>query len=123
MSEQFQLADDSALAYETHARLFMAPFVDALVGVAHFKPGVSLLDVACGTGFVARRAKAIAGNLQIVGVDANEGMLRVAAKSGPDITWKQAPADALPFDDGMFDFVFCQQGFQFFLNATDVAVE
>jgi ubiquinone/menaquinone biosynthesis C-methylase UbiE len=54
----------------------------------------------------------------VTGVDVNAGMLTVAARESSGlpaaVEWRQAPADRLPFGDGEFDAVVCQQGLQFF---------
>jgi ubiquinone/menaquinone biosynthesis C-methylase UbiE len=77
-----------------------------------------VLDVACGTGIVARRAAARVGAGGVVaGSDVNEGMLEVAAAAAADlpagIAWHRADAAALPLPDGAFDVVCCQQGLQY----------
>ena len=41
-------------------------------------------------------------------------MLRVAGGRAPGITWIEAPAEALPFEDRAFDAVLCQFGLMFF---------
>lgn len=81
------------------------------------KPGERVLDVACGTGIVARNAAPLVGTEGMVaGVDINPDMLDVARDlpepAGSAIEWKQGQASALP--DGTYDLVTCQQGLQFF---------
>jgi len=83
------------------------------------RAGQRLLDVACGTGIVARlAAPRVAPSGTVVGVDLSEEMLAVArtraAEAGVRIDWKQGDAVALPFADAAFDVVLCQQGLQFF---------
>ena len=57
-----------------------------------------MLDVACGTGIVARTAAdLVAPDGTVVGVDLNEAMLTVARRVRPDIEFRQGNADALPF--------------------------
>jgi SAM-dependent methyltransferase len=57
---------------------------------------------------------------RVAGLDLNEGMLRVARRAGagsdPAIEWRQGDAAALPFPDGSFDVVTCQQALQFFAD-------
>jgi ubiquinone/menaquinone biosynthesis C-methylase UbiE len=88
---------------------------DVLVEVA-LSPGDRLLDVACGTGIVARLAKERLGDTgKVVGVDLSPAMLAVARREGPRIDWREGDAAALPLrDDERFDVVVCQQGMQFF---------
>jgi demethylmenaquinone methyltransferase/2-methoxy-6-polyprenyl-1,4-benzoquinol methylase len=67
---------------------------------AGLKSGHRLLDLATGTGVVARAASSITGD--IVGADPSIGML----KAGPGALSKvQATSEALPFADGSFDFM------------------
>jgi ubiquinone/menaquinone biosynthesis C-methylase UbiE len=55
---------------------------------------------------------------KVVGLDLNAGMLEIARSltwSAPTpVEWHEANAFDLPFDDGYFDLVLCQQGLQFF---------
>jgi demethylmenaquinone methyltransferase / 2-methoxy-6-polyprenyl-1,4-benzoquinol methylase len=69
------------------------------------KPGMRVLDVACGTGLVAVAAAKILGGAQdITCLDPSEGMLAVARKKLP-ATFVQGRAEALPFPDDSFDFL------------------
>ena len=64
-------------------------------------PGCRVLDVACGTGIVARTAADLVGpSGAVVGVDVNEAMLTVARRVRPDLDWRQGDVAALPFADG-----------------------
>ena len=109
-------------APENYQRYFVPaigrPLADALVDLAGVRAGQRVLDVACGTGVVARVAAERVGAAGLVaGVDINPGMLAVARSTpagGGPVTWHEAPADALPFPDGSFDVVLCQLGLQFF---------
>jgi ubiquinone/menaquinone biosynthesis C-methylase UbiE len=80
--------------------------------------GDSVLDVACGTGIVARLAREKAGPAaKVVGVDVSPPMLAVAREAAPDIDWREGDAGALPIDeDEQFEVVVCQQGLPFFSN-------
>jgi SAM-dependent methyltransferase len=78
-------------------------------------PGDRVLDVACGTGVLARAAakRASPGGV-VTGLDLNPGMLAVAERLSPTLQWKQGRADALPFADESFDVVASQFGLMFF---------
>jgi ubiquinone/menaquinone biosynthesis C-methylase UbiE len=96
-----------------------APWAADLVAVADPRLGTRVLDVACGTGIVARLAAQRVGPTgQVVGLDLNPGMLAVARGlpplPGAPIAWQEASAVALTFPDARFDVVLCQQGLQFF---------
>lgn len=119
-SQGWQLEESSAEAYERYlVPLFFAPGAGYLVELAMPGSGERVLDVACGTGIVARSAAPRVGlDGTVVGLDLNEGMLRVArrisSEARPPIEWRRGDATDMPFPDGAFDVVFCQQGLQFF---------
>jgi SAM-dependent methyltransferase len=98
-------------------RLF-DPWADVLLD--HVKPsaGETLLDVACGTGSVTRRAADWVGPRGVViGCDSSAAMLAVArAKPAPaaPVQYIHCPAEALAVPSAAFDVVTCQQGLQFF---------
>jgi ubiquinone/menaquinone biosynthesis C-methylase UbiE len=79
-------------------------------------PGHRVLDIACGTGIVARVARERLGaDGYVVGIDINPDMLAVARTVAPDIDWRVGTASALPLRDReQFDVIVCQQGLQFF---------
>ena len=71
---------------------------------AGLKPGMSVLDVATGTGLVAREALAIIGAQgKLVGLDPSAGMLAEAVQL--DIPLVRAIGEKLPFGNAQFDFV------------------
>jgi ubiquinone/menaquinone biosynthesis C-methylase UbiE len=76
--------------------------------------GESLLDIACGTGIVARLAEQRGYVGRLVGIDLNTAMLAVARARSAVIEWVEGSALDLPFEANTFDVVLCQQGLQFF---------
>jgi ubiquinone/menaquinone biosynthesis C-methylase UbiE len=70
-------------------------------------PGDRLLDVGCGNGDDALAlAEAVAPDGSVVGVDASEAMVAEASQRATDadpVSFRQADAEALPFDDGAVD--------------------
>lgn len=95
-----------------------APWAERLAETAELRTGDRVLDLACGTGIVARLAAPQVGEEgSVVGVDLNEAMLEVArgASAGvrPSIEWRLGDATDLAFDDASFDVIFCQQALQF----------
>ena len=94
------------------------PWATILLRHAAPQSGERVLDVACGTGIVARQAAPLVGaDGQVVALDMNPAMLGVAralaAPSGATITWQEGNALALPFPENAFDLVLCQHGLQF----------
>jgi SAM-dependent methyltransferase len=75
-----------------------------------------VLETAAGTGAVTRALIEALADAQIVATDLNQAMLDVAAAqiSSPRLSFRQADAQALPFDDGEFDLILCQFGAMFF---------
>lgn len=67
--------------------------------------GMSVIDIAVGTGLVAREAVQIAGDPRlVVGVDPSAGMLN-SAKVPPGVRLVEGRAEAIPFPDARFDFL------------------
>ena len=114
-STGWQLDDDSAAAYERYlVPAIFDPFARSLVALAAPAPGERVLDLACGTGVVARHAAPrVAPGGHVAGVDVNPGMLAVAAAAVPGVAWHCADAAALPFADGTFDVALCEQALMF----------
>ena len=109
---------DAALAYE-------AVFVPGLLGLwvsrvadaARIQPGQRALDVACGTGVLAREMAVRIGSAgHVVGVDPNRGMLEVAKQLASEVEWREGVAESLPFGDHSFDAVVSQFGLMFFTD-------
>ena len=116
--ESFQLPIEAAELYESaFVPAFFAQWAPILCEVAGVAPPRSVLDVACGTGIVARTAAELLGpDGTVVGVDINEAMLAVAGRVRPDIDWRQGDATMLPFADESFDTVLCQMAMMFFAD-------
>lgn len=118
MSEQdsWQLAHDAAVAYEKHfVPAIFAQWPPVLAEVAVIRPGDRVLDVACGTGVLAREAADRVGPTgSVTGLDLNEAMLAVARRLRSGIDWRQGDAGKLPFEDGTFDVVVSQFALMFF---------
>ena len=94
------------------------PWSTNTVALAVPEEGESILDVACGTGVVARLAAQYVGTRgRVIGLDINPGMVEVArslpAPPSGSIDWRVADALMLPFPNATFDIVFCQGGLQF----------
>jgi ubiquinone/menaquinone biosynthesis C-methylase UbiE len=90
-----------------------------LAEAAGVEVGDSVLDLACGTGVLARTIVDRVGlRGMVVGVDPNEGMLAVARRKAPAIEWRVGHAEELPFEGQSFDVVACQFGLMFFGDRT-----
>ncbi len=122
MSRQtdWQIGGNADELYERHlVPAMFGPWAADLVALAAPQPGESVLDVACGSGVVARLvAQRVDPSGKVVGLDFSAGRLAVARSlppvPGPVIEWREGDALALPFAAGTFALVCCQQGLQFF---------
>ena len=110
-----QISREAAESYEAaFVPALFAGLARELVRFAGVGRADRVLDVACGTGIVARTAADVTGpDGRIVGIDLNEAMLTVARRVRPELSWRQGDAAALPFVDASFDAVLCQSGLMF----------
>ena len=101
------------------------PFAEKLLDRLGVAREDSLLDVACGTGIVARVARERLGrDARIVGVDISPAMLAVAHSVDSTIDWRQGNATALPVDASeRFTVLTCHQGLQFMPEKADAVHE
>ena len=102
--------------YENHFVPKIArPVSVALLGAADLRPGERDLDVACGTGLIARlAAERVGASGTVTGLDLSPDMIEVARASSPStITWNVGDAESLPFPDHAYDVVLCQMGLMF----------
>ena len=92
------------------------PFAEELVARLSPVQGLSLIDVACGTGIVARVGRERLGpSARIVGVDVAPPMLALARSIDATIDFREGNASALPVgEDESYSLLTCHQGLQFF---------
>ena len=118
----YQVSGNAAEHYERVASAFMMPWAQHLVERCRLTGDEHVLDMACGTGFVARVAAEIVGTDRVVGVDVNPMMLAVA-ETTTGIEVRERPADDTGLDDGSVDVVLCQQGLQYFPSPAAAVTE
>lgn len=106
-------------------RPLFQPWAEVLLDRAELTSGDRVLDLACGTGIVARLAnQRLQKTGRVVGLDLSPQMLAVGRGIDPSIDWREGNALALPFGDAeTFDVVLCQQGLQFFPDKAAAASE
>ena len=97
------------------------PWASYLIELANPQPGERVLDIACGTGIVARNVVSLVGSKGIVmGLDANPDMIgmarAMAEREHLSIDWHTGSAEQLPFADENFDLILCQFGLMFFTD-------
>ncbi|MCY1126288.1 class I SAM-dependent methyltransferase [Frigidibacter sp. RF13] len=128
-NEAFQLSDSAVTAYEDQkVKAMFGPLARATLAKIHVTEKDAILDLACGTGIVARTIlEQVAPAKPIVGVDLNEGMVRKAREitqsDSSKFSWHVANAENLPFASGTFSLTICQQGMQYFPDEAAVLEE
>jgi ubiquinone/menaquinone biosynthesis C-methylase UbiE len=82
------------------------------------KASARVLEAACGTGISTEHLwRQLPSGTRIVATDLSPAMLDYAIERRgdlPGVSFQQAPAEALPFEDAHFDAVVCQFGIMFF---------
>lgn len=94
---------DGAEAYAATMAPSVRVMAERVVARAALGPGEAVLDVGTGTGTAAGLARG--GGRRIVGVDLAPGMLAIARRELPELSWVEAAFEAMPFDDATFDVV------------------
>lgn len=120
-----QVSKNAAEIYEEFflPALFQA-WTQPIVSAAQISEGERVLDVACGTGVLARAALDCVGQTgSVVGIDINEGMLSVARAKAPTIVWHKGQAEQLAFKTDSFDVVISQFGLMFFSDKVSALKE
>eukprot|EP01116_Phalansterium_solitarium_P006746 TRINITY_DN19102_c0_g1_i1.p1 TRINITY_DN19102_c0_g1~~TRINITY_DN19102_c0_g1_i1.p1 ORF type:complete len:215 (-),score=5.60 TRINITY_DN19102_c0_g1_i1:241-885(-) len=79
-----------------------------LISFAGLRGGFRVLDVGCGTGTLAVQLKTAHPDVEVVGVDADEHILKLARLKAAklDVTFDRCSAISLPYRDSSFDVVF-----------------
>jgi len=111
--------------YPSMVETFLLPLGPRLVEACGIGPGMSVLDVAAGTGNASipaaqRGARVTASDLTPELLDAGR---RRAEAEGLELEWVEADAEHLPFDEGSFDIVMSSIGAMFAPHHQDVADE
>jgi ubiquinone/menaquinone biosynthesis C-methylase UbiE len=86
-----------------------------VIELAEPRPGMRILDLACGPGNLTRRLAAlVTPDGEVVGVDLARGMIQLARKAAiPNAHFEVMDIEHLTFPDASFDAVVCGHGLQF----------
>lgn len=107
---------------ENYQRYFVpaiaTPVSADLLRTAGLQPAERVLDIACGTGLIARLAAEQVGPTgAVTGMDVAPDMIDVAkaipSPAGAHVEWHVGDAASLPFPDDSYDVVLCQMGLMF----------
>jgi SAM-dependent methyltransferase len=120
-----RLPTPAELYEQFYGPAIFGPLAEILVEYAAPRDGERVLDLACGTGLVARRVAPLLGRYgKVLAVDISPAMLEVArslpAPEGAPIEWREADAIELELHHGELDLAFCQQSLQLFSNPVGV---
>src|SRR5258708_11125273 len=104
-----------------HARIaaFTRGATEAILEAAHLRPGMRVLDLACGVGDPALSiATEVAPSGRVTATDLGPGMMslaeELARKKGlTNIEFREASAEALPFPNESYDVLTCRFGIMF----------
>jgi len=88
--------------------------------------GSRVLEIAPGPGFFCIELARL-GDYQITGLDISKSFVEIARKNaagaGLAIDFREGNAAAMPFDEGTFDFAFCQAAFKNFMEPVKAIAE
>ena len=108
-----------ALIYDRRWQNYISKSLSFLLDFADFSTDTSILDVACGTGELAKLLLEKNPQQQITGVDISESMLKIACKkleAYSNVSLLRASVTSLPFDNGSFDLIICANAFHYFAS-------
>src|SRR5690348_6534906 len=96
--------------------LLFRPYAEELARRAKALRPARILETAAGTGVVTAALAEALPDAEIVATDLNQAMLDIAATriTAPNVSFRQADALDLPFEDQTFDLVVCQFGVMFY---------
>jgi len=113
-----EITDEMVRVHEQYlVPAIYAQWAARVAEVAEIEMGHHVLDVACGTGSLARAAQLETGlKGKVVGLDLSEKMLEAARRHSKTVEWTLGDAASLPFEDDSFDRVTCQFSLMFLSN-------
>ena len=120
-----EISDELVTMHEQYlVPAIYAQWANRVAEIAEIDLGQHVLDVACGTGTLARAVHLETGLTgKIIGLDSNEKMLASAQAHSRGIEWQLGDATAMPFDKNRFDRVMCQFALMFIVNRVAVIKE
>ncbi|MEM6613119.1 MAG: methyltransferase domain-containing protein [Cyanobacteria bacterium P01_C01_bin.72] len=108
-----------ATIYDRRWQNYINQSLSFLLDFADIDISAKILDLACGTGELARLLLEKNPEQQMTGVDISESMLEIACNkldTYPHISLLRASVTSLPFDDDTFNLIICANAFHYFEN-------
>lgn len=95
-----------------HARALYPCILDEAHRALEDIPAPSVLDVGCGTGMLSEQLLSVFPSCHLTGIDLSPAMVdRARARLAGRAEVREADAERLPFHDGVFDLVVCNDSF------------
>ena len=113
-----EVSDDLVRVQEQYlVPAIYAQWAGRVAEIAEIDLGHHVLDVACGTGTLARAIQLETGlSGRVIGLDTSELMLEAAQRQSRGIEWQIGDATSMPFEKNRFDRVMCQFSLMFIAN-------
>jgi len=95
------------------------PVGEQAIELMHLRHDAVVLDVGCGSGWASRLIAAKAPKGKVVGIDIADEMVQLSIESStefPNVEFKVATAEALPFRDGEFTHAFSMESLYYYSN-------
>ena len=123
VTEQLRIANWFDATYQRKGQRYLRPLraYYVFLELLQVAPGRRLLDVACGLGRLLEAA--VAYDLETAGIDISGVAIKHARQHAPHATLVCGNAEALPFHDGVFDFVTCLGSLERMLDRPRVLAE
>jgi SAM-dependent methyltransferase len=92
------------------------PAGEQAIALMKISPGARVLDVGCGSGWATRLLAEQADGVSAVGIDISDDMITLAQQStsAPEVTFRVATAERLPFADGEFSDAFSMESLYYY---------
>jgi len=102
------------------------PVGEQAIAKMQIPTNAAVLDVGCGSGWAARLIATQAVQGHVIGIDVSDEMIRVASEQSmdfPNLEFKVASAESLPFDDAMFSHAFSMESLYYYADIEAAARE
>jgi SAM-dependent methyltransferase len=100
--------DVTAAAYDAFMGGFSEPLSEEFLAFSGVSPGSRAIDVGCGPGALTRRLVDLLGADAVSGIDPSPSFVAAAQQRFPGVDVRQGTAEALPYDDDVFDAALAQ---------------